>query len=406
MVQPRHIDRSCCSPPASPAAAAMPCSIRSAAFTSPGKQADWMKSDGQASVADAADLETTGIDARRHRTSRSRPRTTRCSRAPPRQARRSAGARRRAGEAGCKAHRGRRCRRHRRSRRAAAASRREDHAAARPRLSVPRRRRPDLFARHRQAGGAHQAHRHPRQRRDLSAVAPDRRRGDPRLSPRSAADHADRPFDGRRLRLGLRRNAQLRPASRSACSSPTIPPASPTTCRPMSSATSTSTSRRISWAAAMSCRARASTAIMRATISRTTPRSFTSISRRPTASRSNWWPRSRSLPQTPADAEGEAVPIHLEVPADAAIELWDSGLPVAAHAGDTLKTLAATYHVPLWALAQINSVPEREPLAEGQRIVVPRHLVPMPDAQHGDELRAGRALNCRQRRASAMRREA
>ncbi len=83
------------------------------------------------------------------------------------------------------------------------------------------------------------------------------------------------------------------------------------------------------------------------------------------------------LAQTPADAQGEAVPIHLEVPADAAIELWDSGLPVAAHAGDTLKTLAATYHVPLWALAQINSVSEREPLSEGQRIVVPRHLVPM-----------------------------
>ena len=83
------------------------------------------------------------------------------------------------------------------------------------------------------------------------------------------------------------------------------------------------------------------------------------------------------LAQTPADAQGEAVPIHLEVPADAAIELWDSGLPVAAHAGDTLKTLAATYHVPLWALAQINSVPEREPLSEGQRIVVPRHLAPM-----------------------------
>lgn len=83
------------------------------------------------------------------------------------------------------------------------------------------------------------------------------------------------------------------------------------------------------------------------------------------------------LAETPADAEGEAVPIHLEVPADAAIELWDSGLPVAAHAGDTLKTLAATYHVPLWALAQINAVTAREPLAEGQRIVVPRHLVPM-----------------------------
>ncbi len=84
------------------------------------------------------------------------------------------------------------------------------------------------------------------------------------------------------------------------------------------------------------------------------------------------------LAETPADAEGEAVPIQLEVPAEAAIELWDSGSPIAAHAGDTFKALAATYHVPLWALAQLNSVTEHDPLAEGQRIIIPRHLVPMP----------------------------
>lgn len=83
------------------------------------------------------------------------------------------------------------------------------------------------------------------------------------------------------------------------------------------------------------------------------------------------------LAGTSASAEGEAVPIHLQVPADAAIELWDSGLPVQAHAGDTLKTLAAAYHVPLWSLAKINSVPETAALDEGQRIVVPRHLMPM-----------------------------
>ena len=47
----------------------------------------------------------------------------------------------------------------------------------------------------------------------------------------------------------------------------------------------------------------------------------------------------KELAATPATAEGEAVPLRLEVPADAAIELWDSGLPVAAHAGDTLKTI-------------------------------------------------------------------
>jgi hypothetical protein len=85
----------------------------------------------------------------------------------------------------------------------------------------------------------------------------------------------------------------------------------------------------------------------------------------------------KELAATPAAAEGEAVPLRLEVPADAAIELWDSGLPIAAHGGDTLKTIAATYHVPLWSLTQINAVSERASLSEGQRIVIPRHLVPM-----------------------------
>ena len=80
-------------------------------------------------------------------------------------------------------------------------------------------------------------------------------------------------------------------------------------------------------------------------------------------------------------------------------------LPVAAHAGDTLKTFAATYHVPVWALAQINSVSDREQLAEGQRVVVPRYLAPMSGTQHRDQLRARRPLNSAHAR-SAMRREA
>jgi hypothetical protein len=83
------------------------------------------------------------------------------------------------------------------------------------------------------------------------------------------------------------------------------------------------------------------------------------------------------LSETSATSEGEAVPLHLEVPGDAAIELWDSGLPVSAHAGDTLKSLAATYHVPLWALAEINSTSARTPLTEDQPIIIPRHLAPM-----------------------------
>jgi len=82
------------------------------------------------------------------------------------------------------------------------------------------------------------------------------------------------------------------------------------------------------------------------------------------------------LSATPAVVQGEAVPLHLEVPADAAIELWDSGLPIQAHAGDTLKSIAATYHVPAWSLAEINTISVRAALSEGQRVIVPRHLVP------------------------------
>jgi thioesterase domain-containing protein len=82
------------------------------------------------------------------------------------------------------------------------------------------------------------------------------------------------------------------------------------------------------------------------------------------------------LAATPADV-GEAVPLRLDVPATAAAELWDSGLPVAAHERDTLETLAASYHVPLWAVAQVNAVAKNASLTEGQRIIVPRHLAPV-----------------------------
>ena len=82
------------------------------------------------------------------------------------------------------------------------------------------------------------------------------------------------------------------------------------------------------------------------------------------------------LAATPADL-GEAVPVRFDVPATAGAELWDSGLPVAAHEHDTLETLAASYHVPLWAVAQLNPLAKNAPLTEGQRIIVPRHLAPM-----------------------------
>jgi hypothetical protein len=78
-----------------------------------------------------------------------------------------------------------------------------------------------------------------------------------------------------------------------------------------------------------------------------------------------------------AKAEGETVPVRFVVPPNAAIELWDSGMPVFARPGDTLQTLAANYHVPLWSVTQINKGADRAPLVPGERIVVPRHLVPL-----------------------------
>jgi hypothetical protein len=78
----------------------------------------------------------------------------------------------------------------------------------------------------------------------------------------------------------------------------------------------------------------------------------------------------RSAGATEAGTE----PLRLVVPANVPIELWDSGLPISAHAGDTLQTIATTYRVPLWALTQINKVSETASLTEGQRIIIPHYI--------------------------------
>jgi len=75
-----------------------------------------------------------------------------------------------------------------------------------------------------------------------------------------------------------------------------------------------------------------------------------------------------------SSAGPDAVPLRLVIPPSVAIELWDGGQAVAAHAGDTLQSLATAYHVPLWAVTQLNKVSESAPLTEGQRIVVPHYL--------------------------------
>src|SRR5262252_6144524 len=72
--------------------------------------------------------------------------------------------------------------------------------------------------------------------------------------------------------------------------------------------------------------------------------------------------------------EGEAVPLRIVFAAAGPIELWDSGVAISAHAGDTLQSLAAAYHVPVWAVAQVNRKSESAALSEGERVVVPRYL--------------------------------
>jgi len=85
------------------------------------------------------------------------------------------------------------------------------------------------------------------------------------------------------------------------------------------------------------------------------------------------------LATTPASGEGGAVPLRYVVPPDAAIEVWDSGMPRFARPGDTLQTIAASHHVPLWSLTQMNRGSSSAPLVPGERIIVPRHIVPLAE---------------------------
>ena len=80
-----------------------------------------------------------------------------------------------------------------------------------------------------------------------------------------------------------------------------------------------------------------------------------------------------------AQTEADAVPLRYLVPAETLVELWDSGVRMPVRRGDTMESIAAANRVPLWSLAQSNSLPENATLTPGQSIIVPRHLTP-PDA--------------------------
>jgi pimeloyl-ACP methyl ester carboxylesterase len=83
-----------------------------------------------------------------------------------------------------------------------------------------------------------------------------------------------------------------------------------------------------------------------------------------------------ALTATTAKTGDEIAPLHYVVPPNEPIELWDSGMVVAARPGDTLQTLAQQYQVPAWSLEQANPMADNAPLVPGQRVVVPRHLMP------------------------------
>jgi hypothetical protein len=83
------------------------------------------------------------------------------------------------------------------------------------------------------------------------------------------------------------------------------------------------------------------------------------------------------LATTPSQSDGEALPLRYVVPPNTAIELWDSGTAVLVRKDDTLQTLAQLFHVPVWSLTQVNRRGDTTRLTQGERIIIPRHLLPL-----------------------------
>ena len=83
------------------------------------------------------------------------------------------------------------------------------------------------------------------------------------------------------------------------------------------------------------------------------------------------------LATTPSRGDSESLPLRYVVPPNTAIELWDSGTTVVVRQADTLQTIAKLFHVPLWSLTQLNRRADKTLLMQGERIIVPRHLLPL-----------------------------
>lgn len=62
------------------------------------------------------------------------------------------------------------------------------------------------------------------------------------------------------------------------------------------------------------------------------------------------------------------------VPPNEPIQIWDSGIQVAARAGESLVGVAANYRVPVWLLAQVNKLNLSAPLEDGKALLIPQHM--------------------------------
>jgi LysM repeat protein len=89
------------------------------------------------------------------------------------------------------------------------------------------------------------------------------------------------------------------------------------------------------------------------------------------------------------------------VPPKVSVELWDSGVPLFVRPGDTLEQISTNYHVPLWALQQANPGAGSTPLIPGERIVIPRHLLP-PSAGAAEATAAVAPLTSARPKAAAQ----
>ncbi len=79
-------------------------------------------------------------------------------------------------------------------------------------------------------------------------------------------------------------------------------------------------------------------------------------------------------PRRPAGADLRPLMLKYTVPASAPIVLWDDAVQVKVKSGETLEAIAATYHAPSWAIAQINKLEADRPVDPGRTLLIPRSL--------------------------------